>query len=444
MKPGNLMVSALFGLAIGMAHGVHAQQGTADQRWNSTPNDINNLLKRLKERLDANYTMDIKTVGELGADPDRNPIVYYSGHYNYSFTPEQRKKLREYMLNGGTMIFNTGLGSAPFYRSTQRELAEIFPEVPLQRLSSDHPLFHAYYDIDRVEYSPGVRATEFKGNEPWIDGIAINCRTVAIVSRFCLAVAWDGGEVLPDYAAWMPEDAEKMGANILAYATATRAWAKQTAGRMQFVDADESGTGKMALAQVMYDGEWKTRHAGISVLLQTFNVKTEIPVKFGLRELKLSDPGIFDSPLLYMTGHENFHLADDEAANLKKYLESGGFLFAEACCGRQGFDLSFRRLMLRLFPSGPLKAIPEPNILYEIPNRIGAVGVTPQLAAQLGKAVTAPRLEGIELGGHYAVVYSKFGMAGGWEMSQNPYALGYDEMGSLKLGQNILMYAITQ
>ena len=444
MKRARCLLTGLMCLAIGMGTTAIARQGAGDERWNSTPNDINNLLKTMKGRIEANYTMDIKTVNELNTDPDQNPIIYYSSHYNYEFSPEQREKLRKYMLGGGMMIFNTGLGSAPFYRSTRRELALIFPETPLQRLSSDHPIFHSFYDIDRVQYSPGVHATGFKGNEPWVDGITINCRTVAIVSRFGLAVAWDGGDVLPEYAAWMPESAEKMGANILAYATATRAWAKQAAGQMQFVDRDKSSTGKMAMVQVMYDGVWKTRHAGLPFLLQKFNLKTGIPVKFGLKEMKLSNPGIFSAPLLYMTGHENFDLDSKEALNLKKYIEAGGFLFAEACCGRKGFDLSFRRLMRQLFPSAPLTAISEPSILYANPNRIVKVGVTPQLAAQVGKAVAAPRLEGIDIDGHYGVVYSKFGLAGGWELSQNPYALGYDETGSIRLGQNILMYAITQ
>ena len=56
----------------------------------------------------------------------------------------------------------------------------------------------------------------------------------------------------------------------------------------------------------------------------------------------------------------------------------------------------------------------------------------------------APRLEGMKVGKNYAVLYSPYGLAGGWEMSQVPYADGYEDPDALKLGQNILMYAITQ
>ena len=107
----------------------------------------------------------------------------------------------------------------------QRELAQIFPEQPLQRLSSDHPIFHSYHDIDRVAYCPGVRKSGFKGNEPWFDGIEINCRVVALVSRWGMAVGWEG-EVKDEFQAYQPESAYRLGVNVFSYASAMRAWAK--------------------------------------------------------------------------------------------------------------------------------------------------------------------------------------------------------------------------
>ena len=425
--------------------GGKAAAGLENERWNATPNDINNLMKSAQNLINANYSMEIKTLDEVNADPEQNPVLYYSGHYNYSFTPDQRKKLRKFMLDGGMMIFNTGLGSKPYYNSTVKELGLIFPESPLQRLSADHPLFHSYYDVDRVKYSPGVYKTGFKGDEPWIDGVNINCRTVAIVSRFCLAVGWDGGDVRPDYAAYMPESAQKIGVNIFSYATATRAWAKSAATKMKFVDKEETSTDKMCMAQVIYDGEWKTRHAGLSLLMRTFNQKTEIPVKFGLKDMRLSDAKIFDAPLLYITGHENFRLNKAEKELLQKYLLNGGFLFAEACCGRKGFDMAFREELKIILPQYPLKPIPPTSSVFEQPNKILSCGVTPALANQLGGAAAVkPNLQGVEVNGRYVVVYSPHGMAGGWECSQSPYAFGYNDTSALALGQNILLYAVTQ
>jgi hypothetical protein len=414
-----------------------------DDMWNATPNDINNLLKSMVSMMDVSYNMEIKSLAQVDPDPGRNPVLFRSGHYNYSYTEAQRKKLREYMLAGGMVVFNTGLGSAPFYRSTVRELKEIFPEQPLQRLTADHPIFHSYYEIGQAVYQPAVAKSGYRGNEPYFDAVEINCRVVALLSRWCMAVGWEDLDD-PEHQAYKPKCSKMLGVNIFSYASSMRAWAKNAAQSMKFDDADKTTADKMAMVQVVYDGVWKTRHAGLSVLLLTFNQRTSIPVKYALKDMRLTDPMIFNAPLLYLTGHEFFTMGKSEAVQLKKYLENGGFLFAEACCGRKGFDMAFRQLMTQILPAAPLKAIPAGNPLFQSPNDVKSLGVTPILAQELGKGSIPPHLEGCEIiPGQYSVIYSPFGMAGGWEMSQSPYAKAYDDVGSQKLGQNILMYAIT-
>ena len=440
MKTSTKIIAGIVGLLI---HGALVANAQIDTFWNATPNDVNNLLKSMKDMIGVNYNMQIKSLGEVSGDAGKNPILFRSGHYNYAYNDEQRKRLREYMLSGGMVIFNTGLGSAPFYRSTVKELAAIFPEQPLQRLTSDHPIFHSYYDLDRVQYQPGVAKAGYTGNEPYFDAVEINCRVVALVSRWCMAVGWEDFEK-PEFQAYTADSAKKLGVNIFSYASAMRAWNKNAAQSIKFVDKDNAGADRVAMVQVVYDGVWKTRHAGLSVLLQTFNQKTEVPVKYRITETRLKDAKIFNAQLLYLTGHEVFTITETEAANLKKYLDNGGFLFAEACCGRKGFDLAFRQLMKHILPATPLKPIPAGSPVYFTPNDVRKVGVTPMLQQDLNVTAIAPRLEGIEINGHYSVIYSPFGMAGGWELSQSPYARGYDDVGSQKLGQNILMYAVTQ
>jgi hypothetical protein len=415
----------------------------SDIYWNATPNDVNNLLKNLQELSDINYNMDLRYLNEISPDPEKNPVLFRSGHYNFSYTPRERKTLREFLLGGGMIIYNTGLGSAPFYRSVIRELKEIFPEQPIQRLTSDHPIFHSYYDVDRVSYSKGVRAAGFKGNEPWFDAIEINCRVVALVSRWGMAVGWQDS-VQDEYQAYMPESALKLGMNIFSYASAMRAWAKNAAYSMKFIDKDKSSSDKVSLVQVVYDGVWKTRHVGLSILLHTFNQRTEVPVKFKVREMRLTNPDIFNAPLIYLTGHEHFELSAKEILQLRQYLENGGFLLGEACCGRKGFDRAFRQLMKKTLPGQPLQAVVPTSSLYQYPHPIKTLSVTPTLARDLGRSALPPMAEGITINGNVAVVYSRIGLAGGWEMCQSPYARGYGDIGCIKLGHNILMYAMTQ
>jgi hypothetical protein len=249
--------------------------------------------------------------------------------------------------------------------------------------------------------------------------------------------------VQEEWQAYKPDSAFKLGVNILSYASAMRAWSKNAAQAMRFVDNLKSYSDTVSVAQVSYDGIWKTRHAGLAVMLQTFNARTGIPVKFGLKELRLSDPAIFNSPVIYMTGHESFELNGAEKAALKKFLENGGFLFGEACCGRKGFDKSFRDMIRSVLPEKPLERIPVNSQLFREPNKITAVGVTPTLMQESGQARAEPTLFGILINGNLGVIYSPFGLSGGWEMSQSPYARGVNDVSAIQLGQNVMLYSVT-
>ena len=236
----------------------------------------------------------------------------------------------------------------------------------------------------------------------------------------------------------------RLGVNVASYVIAWRGWVKPE--RIPAVEIQESKKAyfdRLRIGQVIVGGDWKPRPFALPMLLQTFSRKTAVPVQSAIREVSLTDPALFDLPFLYLSGHEGFRLTKAELYALSKYLESGGFLFAEACCGRSDFDQAFRLELQRVLPDSPMEPVSPDDSIFTEPNRVKRMTVTPLLSGRLGRAVIEPRLEGVKLHGHYAVVYSPYGMAGCWEMSQNPYALGYNDSEAIRLGQNILMYAVT-
>ncbi|MGA3172264.1 MAG: DUF4159 domain-containing protein [Chthoniobacteraceae bacterium] len=420
---------------------IRSDRGPLD--WNTRPNDLNNLLKSMKQLINVDYSMEVKSIDEISTDPEKNPILYRSGHFHFAFSPEERQNLRTYLLNGGMIIFNPGSGSKPFYDSAIQEMKAIFPELTVKRLGPNHPIFHSYYDLANVNYRPGVRAAGYTGNEPDFMGVEVNCRVVAVVSRWGMDIGWDAtnDDSLLGYDI---TSAQQLGVNLLSYATSERAWAKNATRSMQFVDQENTTGGKIYLTQVIYTGEWKTRDLGLSVLLRQFNQRTGVPVKFERRELRLTDPKLADSPVLYMHGHEDFVLSDDEVVHLRDYLNNGGLLIAEACCGRQDFANAFVREMKKVFPDQPLQAISPESPIFSTPNKITQVGVTPALQARIGQSAMPPQLLGIQQDGHYSIIFSPYGLIAGWEMSPDPYSLGLDTPGALALGENLLMYAVTQ
>jgi len=62
---------------------------------------------------------------------------------------------------------------------------------------------------------------------------------------------------------------------------------------------------------------------------------------------------------------------------------------------------------------------------------------------QLHPELNQPTLEGISLNGQLAVIYSKYGVGTHWDGQVRPYALAYDSEDALRIGLNVLVYAMT-
>src|SRR5580765_7611165 len=54
------------------------------------------------------------------------------------------------------------------------------------------------------------------------------------------------------------------------------------------------------------------------------------------RRVKLTDPDLFETPFIFMNGHNEFVLVEAELSNLRKYLGHGGFFFGSGCCTKIG------------------------------------------------------------------------------------------------------------
>ncbi len=91
------------------------------------------------------------------------------------------------------------------------------------------------------------------------------------------------------------------------------------------------------------------------------------------RRLAISDPALFETPFLFMNGHNNFVFSEEELDHLRTYLEHGGFLFASGCCTNPEFPKAWRREMARLFPGEQVRPLKYDHPIYRAFYRIDRV-----------------------------------------------------------------------
>ena len=133
---------------------------------------------------------------------------------------------------------------------------------------------------------------------------------------------------------------------------------------------------------------------------------------------------LLQSPVTYFNGH-NRAPTGKERDILKEYLNNGGFVFAEACCGRPEFDADFRAMCKEMFPDNPLTLLPDSHAVW--------------LAS--GKFAVPPGefpLWGIQQGCKTILMYSPKAISGYWE--GNATSIGRAAT-AFQLGANIIAYA---
>lgn len=91
------------------------------------------------------------------------------------------------------------------------------------------------------------------------------------------------------------------------------------------------------------------------------------------KRIAITDEQMFETPFLFMNGHNDFQFSDVEIENLRIYLEHGGFLFASGCCTNPAFPAAWRREMVRIFPNETVKKLPYDHPIYRAFYRIDRV-----------------------------------------------------------------------
>jgi hypothetical protein len=160
-----------------------------------------------------------------------------------------------------------------------------------------------------------------------------------------------------------------------------------------------------------------------------------IPVQ-NERPVMLANDSIFETPFIFMNGHNDFVLPDVELANLRKYLEHGGFLFASGCCTNPAFPAAWRRELSRVFPGEKVQALPYEHAIYRSFHRIDRV-------RSLDRNVDV-HLEGLFLKGRLVAVMCEDGLCCAFTMGNQCNAgKGVSPDDGRKLALNVAVYAMT-
>lgn len=190
---------------------------------------------------------------------------------------------------------------------------------------------------------------------------------------------------------------------------------------------------EVAMLKYKGGGDWYSNPTALPNLVKYCNDKIGTNINENTETVEVGSIDIFQFPFLHMTGHGNVFFSDDEAANLRNYLISGGFLHID---DNYGMEPYITKELKKVFPNSELLEIPRThpifNTVYSFPNGL------PKIHEHDGKA---PQALGIFHESRLVLLFTfESDLSDGWEdpeVHNDPEDIREK---ALKMGANIVKY----
>lgn len=178
--------------------------------WYSNPTSLPNLIRFCNQNIDTRISPEPVTVEPSNPALFTFPFIHMTGHGNVHFSAEEAKNLRQYLISGGFLHIDDNYG---MYEYVIEEIKKIFPNIELEELSAQHPIFSSKYNFNKG--LPKIH--EHDGKRPQAFGISYKNRLVLLFTyESDLGNGWENPEIHNDPEA-KRQQALQMGANIIKY-----------------------------------------------------------------------------------------------------------------------------------------------------------------------------------------------------------------------------------
>lgn len=218
---------------------------------------------------------------------------------------------------------------------------------------------------------------------------------------------------------------------------------------MESFPAGQSGRPKASefvFARLRYDsGDWDYNPKVAANVLNSLIEYTTIPVYPEEVVITADSKDLLAFPFLFMTGHKLVRFRRDERAQLRVFIEHGGFLFSDDCNHDVNglYAKSFEQEMRTIFPGpGTLAKLPAAHPIYRafFPFPDGPPTTSHELNGW-GDDIVHDYLRAVEHRGRVAVLYSNKDYGCEWDYDWRNKRFQRED--NTKFAVNIVVYAMT-
>ena len=373
------------------------------------------------------------------------PVLFMSGKDAIGLSQTEKESLKLYLENGGFLFAEAcagdGCGNADLYDKAFRDLmAEIFPDSDLELLDQGHPIWGAHYPLVRNPDRP-------------LFGLQACCRTSVVYCPKNLTCYWSlDRPAIFDHRQIQQglknrvEYCARLGVNVVAYATNRQLNEK---GETPTVDNQQNeilAERALVFPKLQHGGGADDAPNAWRKVLQDAS-RIGLEMKMDKQMVSPTAENLANFPFLFMHGRYKFTFKKEEREAIRKHLELGGFLFVDSICASEAFTDSFRKEIKEIL-GRPLQPIDPKHEIWtnaRFGRKIDKVTLRIKDSTQPGgfrETVTRPEMEGAEINGRLAVVFSPNDLSCALENSTVSQCTGYTKEDAVKIGTNVILYSM--
>jgi hypothetical protein len=428
--------------------------------WERHRQDLAHLSDYCAKRWKQEMTWQVVRLrGATGDDFNAAPVLYISGSEKQAFSNDEVKALRQYVDLGGFIFAENCCFGTEFDADFRKLMERVFPERDpstnrllheLRELPPEHAVFSAEEPLDLAQLTRPYNKLPL--------GIDVGCRTSVVYFPANLGCYWEldktGRTVrYPQAVEDKIRACRSFGINVMAYATNRELKNKLEIPKLLADDRPGDALDRTLLyvAELKHNGGSTVAPNALVNLLRQLRHETGIRVNVEKREMTLTQDAVFDQHLVYMHGRTAFSFSEAERKQLRAFVDRGGLLLADSVCSSPEFTASFRREMQAVFPETPLKGISGKHEMFS--EAFGGFNLStvtlrdPQRAAEGGPVQAQqlrvpPELEGIEIGGRFGVIFSRYDLSCALERQNSLECVGYSRDDAAKIGINVVLFSL--
>lgn len=395
--------------------------------WNNRPRALASLTRWVSRNIEQEVNWQIINLKSPVTEWHDASILLITGHSNIDLDEKQIKKLRAFVLQGGT-IFSIREGGGSFGGSIRKLYKTLFPQYELVPAPPNHPIYSAHYKLKGM---------------PKFYMISNGIRPFAIHTDDDLAVSWQT-------QAWNTKrNHYEAVVNLTRYVVGDLEDLRPRGVSHWPVEDDLSGTSwTVKLARLRYKGQWNPEplaYKRLGILLAN-----QLWTRLDYKTVDVKKIARSKARVATLTGMGELNLNPDETAALKAWVEGGGTLVIDAAAGNRPFAKSAQKWIENTFGKFNLKLLPAHDRLYRQEDKeIREVAYRRATQKRLGNQTT-PQLYAIMMEGKNeydevvqrpAVIFSAEDLTCGLVGYPSGFIDGYRPKSAYEIMRNILFLA---